>query len=543
MPRRPLFRTALPVFFLALFCIAPLFPARAYTFIADPPYVWPNGNVSMVLKLGSAGRTLLDGETSWDSVARKALFAWNPYLGTIQFAPATQSPGVGSDGDQVNQAFFNSTIYGQSFGSGVLAVTTGWHMGTTRVEADVTFNTAISWDSYRGALRWPGGQLLCDLRRVALHEFGHVLGLDHPDQAGQSVSAIMNSMISNLDALAYDDINGVQELYAPPPQAPAITTEPQSQTAIAGSTVTFSVVASGSDPLSYQWRLNSVDIPGATGASYTISSVQPAQAGDYTVVVSNAGGTVTSATALLTVNVPPSITSQPQSQVATAGNSVTFSVGANGTAPFSYQWYCNNSSIAGASGASYTISAAQAGDAGDYKVRVSNSAGIVDSVVATLAVQSPPVITAQPQSLTVNVGASATFTAAATGIPDPAYQWKFNGVNIPGATSSSYTRDNVQPADAGNYTVVAVNSAGAVTSQAAVLTVNQPVSISLSAPTNGAVVLNVRGPAVKNLTIYASPDLVGWLPIVTQTNAQGSLQYTDTAAGGFTRRFYKATAE
>ena len=106
-----------------------------------------------MLKLGSAGRTLLDGETSWDSVARKALFAWNPYLGTIQFAPATQSPGVGSDGDQVNQAFFNSTIYGQSFGSGVLAVTTGWHMGTTRVEADVTFNTAISWDSYRGALR------------------------------------------------------------------------------------------------------------------------------------------------------------------------------------------------------------------------------------------------------------------------------------------------------------------------------------------------------------------------------------------------------
>ena len=150
--------------------------------------------------------------------------------------------------------------------------------------------------------------------------------------------------------------------------------------------MTFSVVASGSDPLSYQWRLNSVDIPGATGASYTISSVQPAQAGDYTVVVSNAGGTVTSATALLTVNVPPSITSQPQSQVATAGISVTCSVGANGTAPFSYQWYCNNSSIAGASGASYTISAAQAGDAGDYKVRVSNSAGIVDSVVATLAV-------------------------------------------------------------------------------------------------------------------------------------------------------------
>ena len=542
LPWRTLCRTAAPVFFIAsFFCAAPLFPARAYTFIAEPPYTWPDGNVSMVLKLGSAGRNLLDGNTSWDEVARQALSTWNPYVGAIQFAPTTQSPGVGSDGDQLNQAFFSSTVYGQTFGSGVLAVTTGWHMGATRVEADVTFNTAISWDSYRGPLRWSGGQLLCDLRRVALHEFGHVLGLAHPDQAGQTVSAIMNSIISDLDALAYDDITGAEALY--PLQAPIITTEPQSQTALAGSTVTFSVVVSGSEPLSYQWRLNGVNIPGATSASYTISNAQPTQAGDYTVVVSNAAETITSAAALLTVNAPPSITSQPQSQVTTAGNSVMFSVGADGTAPFTYQWYRSNSSIAGATAASYTIGAAKASDAGGYKVRVSNSAGSVDSVVATLTVQYPPVITAQPQSLAVNIGATGTFTVVASGVPDPTYQWEFNGVNIPGATSSSFTRDNVQPADAGNYTVVASNSAGAVTSQIAVLGVNQPLSITLTAPTNGAVLLSVSGPAVKNLTIYASPDLLNWLPIVTKTNAQGTLQYTDTAAGSFTRRFYKATAE
>ncbi|PYJ85850.1 MAG: hypothetical protein DME22_07625 [Verrucomicrobia bacterium] len=506
LPWRTLCRTAAPVFFIAsFFCAAPLFPARAYTFIAEPPYTWPDGNVSMVLKLGSAGRNLLDGNTSWDEVARQALSTWNPYVGAIQFAPTTQSPGVGSDGDQLNQAFFSSTVYG------------------------------------RGPLRWSGGQLLCDLRRVALHEFGHVLGLAHPDQAGQTVSAIMNSIISDLDALAYDDITGAEALY--PLQAPIITTEPQSQTALAGSTVTFSVVVSGSEPLSYQWRLNGVNIPGATSASYTISNAQPTQAGDYTVVVSNAAETITSAAALLTVNAPPSITSQPQSQVTTAGNSVMFSVGADGTAPFTYQWYRSNSSIAGATAASYTIGAAKASDAGGYKVRVSNSAGSVDSVVATLTVQYPPVITAQPQSLAVNIGATGTFTVVASGIPDPTYQWEFNGVSIPGATSSSFTRDNVQPADAGNYTVVASNSAGAVTSQVAVLGVNQPLSITLTAPTNGAVLLSVSGPAVKNLTIYASPDLLNWLPIVTKTNAQGTLQYTDTAAGSFTRRFYKATAE
>jgi hypothetical protein len=176
----------------------------------------------MLVKLGPAGRTLIDGSTSWDSVATQALATWNSHLETIQFAPTTQSPGVGADGDQVNQAFFDSTIYGQFFGDGVLAVTINWYDGTQFAESDVIFNTGISWDSYRGALRYPGGQLVCDFRRVALHEFGHVLGLDHPDDAGQSVSAIMNSMISDLDSLTSDDIAGAQALYLAPIVPPAI---------------------------------------------------------------------------------------------------------------------------------------------------------------------------------------------------------------------------------------------------------------------------------------------------------------------------------
>src|SRR5204862_1487224 len=117
------------------------------------------------------------------------------------------------------------TIYGQVFGDGVLAVTINWYGETQIAESDVIFNTDISWDSYRGALRYPGGQLVCDLRRVALHEFGHVLGLDHPDDAGQSVSAIMNSVVSDLDNLTADDINGAQALY--PPRTPVITLQPR----------------------------------------------------------------------------------------------------------------------------------------------------------------------------------------------------------------------------------------------------------------------------------------------------------------------------
>ena len=446
--------------------------AQAFCYLTSPPTVWPNGNVSIVLKLGNAGRTLIDGNTSWDTVAQQALTTWNGHLGTIQFVPTIQSPGVGSNGDHINQAFFDSTIYGQSFGSNVLAVAPYWTSGTKMVEGDVIFNTFYSWDSYRGPLSFPGGQYLVDLRRVALHEFGHTLGLNHPDQAGQTVGAIMNSIISDLDSLTADDIAGALSLY--PAQAPTITIQPQSQTVTVGSTVTFSVAASGSQPLSYQWIRNDANISGATSASYTISNVQTNQAGNYSVVVTNAGGTATSTTAVLTVNVPPSITAQPQSRTVTAGNGVTFSATASGTAPLSYQWSRNNSAFAGATTANYTISATQPSDAGDYKVRVSNVAGNVDSAVATLTVQFAPVISGQPQSQTVIVGDLVTFTVAAGGVPAPSYQWRFNGNPIPSASQANYAIAGVRTNDAGNYSVAISNALGQTNSATATLTVLVP---------------------------------------------------------------------
>ena len=123
------------------------------------------------------------------------------------------------DYNGVNNVFFSSTIFGEDFGDAV-AVTTEWDApGSAQVrrEADVILNAGLSWNSYRGSLRRSGSSTVYDVRRVLLHEFGHVLGLDHPDEAGQSVNAIMNSRVSNVDGLLSDDIRGGQSLYGAAP--------------------------------------------------------------------------------------------------------------------------------------------------------------------------------------------------------------------------------------------------------------------------------------------------------------------------------------
>ncbi len=103
--------------------------------------------------------------------------------------------------------------------------------------------------------------------------------------------------------------------------APTITTQPASRTVTAGANVTFTVAASGTAPLSYQWQKDSVNLAGATSATLTLSSVTSANAGSYRAVVSNSAGSATSAAATLTVNaavVAPAITTQPASQTVTA---------------------------------------------------------------------------------------------------------------------------------------------------------------------------------------------------------------------------------
>ncbi len=199
---------------------------------------------------------------------------------------------------------------------------------------------------------------------------------------------------------------------------PSIATQPISQSVTVGQTATFSVIATGTAPLSYQWQKNGTAISGATSASYTTAAASTSDnAAQFLVLVSNSAGSVTSSAATLIVNAPlvaPLITTQPNSQTITAGQTATFLVTASGTAPLSYQWQRNGTPISGAASASYTTPATTTTDNGaQFTVAVSNSAGSVISSAATLTVNPPPAPGIQVSPASVNFGnsvAGSTFS-------------------------------------------------------------------------------------------------------------------------------------
>ena len=355
--------------------------------------------------------------------------------------------------------------------------------------------------------------------------------------AGQYTVLVTNaagSVLSDIGTLTIDTS----------PLAPSITAQPQSATVTTGQSVSFTVSASGSAPITYQWFKGGNTIPGATSATYPIASAQLFDAANYSVVVSNSIGSVPSNVVTLAVSsfpVAPVITLQPQSLTVAQGADASFTVAVTGSVPV-VQWMKNGINIAGATGATYTVTAAQLTDAANYSVSIANAAGSVISNAATLTVNTFPVaptITSQPQSSqTVVQGGAVSFTAVAAGTGPLGYQWQKNGISIPNALGPSYALNNAQFVDAANYTVVVSNSVGSATSSFSALTVTAAAvapTITASPQSRG---VTLGGNASFTVTATGTGPLgYQWLkngsPIpnaLTATYTLGNVQISDVSA-------------
>ncbi|HTX64720.1 MAG TPA: immunoglobulin domain-containing protein [Opitutaceae bacterium] len=318
--------------------------------------------------------------------------------------------------------------------------------------------------------------------------------------------------------------NGVGVVFALTPNGPQVTTQPVSQTAINGSTASFTVAASGS-AVTYQWQRlpagGSTWVSLADGGSYsgtatgtlTINPTTGAMDGDsFRCVVTNASGQDTSTAVVLSISNSVAITAPPANVTVAAGSSASFSVTAVGFGTIAYQWQRQaagtaawaNVSDGGAYGGSRTatltvtpVTAAMSGD--NFQCLVSNANGSATSAAAILVVSNAVTITTPPSNQTATAGGNATFTVTASGVPTLTYQWQrqaagtaapvnlTDGAVYSGSGTATLTVKAVTFAMNGDmFQCVVSNAYGNAASSPGVLTVPVPLAIGTLAGQAGA---------------------------------------------------------
>ncbi len=226
-----------------------------------------------------------------------------------------------------------------------------------------------------------------------------------------------------------------------------ITAQPQSRTVIATSNATFSVTATGTPPLVYQWRFGGNPIPNSNTNLLTVPNAQPANGGDYDVIVTSASGSATSTVATLTVYVRPGLNQPAMSQTVASGRSATFTVDASGVPAPGFQWLLNGVPIPGANGASYTVPSANTTNAGIYSVVISNAAGsitntaslaLVDLKLFAGVVIDGPLGSQYRVDFTTDVNTPSTNWIVLTNVALPSRPYIYFDVDSPGSPRRFY---------------------------------------------------------------------------------------------------------
>ena len=286
---------------------------------------------------------------------------------------------------------------------------------------------------------------------------------------------------------------------------PVLATQPAPQTVIAKRDASFTVAATGTAPLIYQWRFNDANIPGANSATLSLANVQSYQAGQYNVVVYNPAGSVQSSNAVLTVLIPPSILTQPASTNVKAGANFTLRVVASSTTPqIRYQWQFNGEDIAGATSSSYTVTGAQVVHGGDYRVVVSDSIATEISDTAHVTIMVDPTIIKHPQSQIVAVGETVNLEVAVT--PEATlpvfYRLRRNGAvfddSLLNQRAMSYTFTNIALSNSASYYYTITNLArfsSFLSYTAFVAVVQPPANLTVAAGADAAFTVVVGNPS------------------------------------------------
>ena len=229
---------------------------------------------------------------------------------------------------------------------------------------------------------------------------------------------------------------------------PKVVQAPASQRVVQGQPVLFSLIAGGSKPLSYQWLKDGVVMEGATEPELQLEGITISDQADYTVLVTNRGGTVESAAATLVVVLPVEITQEADDLAVSEGSIARFTVEAAGTGPLGYQWYYGGSPIEGADGSVFEIGIVKENDRGLYQVEVRNEAGLVRSREAKLNVSVIPKLTRQLEDKAILVGGALKLQASASGTEPLTYNW-YRQNKLYQTGGSDLLIENIVPGDAG----------------------------------------------------------------------------------------------